>query len=675
MKVTPKDLTIDEKLTLLTGKNLWQTENLNDKIPSVFMSDGPCGLRKLERIPSEIDDMNCDYTIVKSTTMPTLSAVANTWNKELAYLDGKSIADECVEHNVDILLAPGVNIKKTPVNGRNFEYFSEDPLLTGELAKSFIMGVQDKGVGTCIKHFALNNRENERGYQSSDVDERTIMEIYTSAFKKAFEADPYSLMCSYNPVNGIYASENPYLLNEILRKKLGYNGVVISDWSAVHNAYKAHNATLDIEMPHNRKSFNFLKDAYEKNLISEQTIDECVQRILDLVYKCNSNNKKVEFTKQERHENAVKIALESAVLLKNNGILPLKHKNVAVGGTPAVVNGTGSARNTSEYIIPSLISLLKEEMPNTCFNEFFRGEQFFPSNQRNTAHKEGYICAYENDAVILSVTNGNDAEGEGYDRTSIKLPPRIEEKIIQTAKYNPNVIVVVYAGSAIDMSAWIDKVSAVIFAGHSGEGINEALAKLIAGKENFSGKLSETFPLCIEDTPSYPDGGNGFAEWYKEGLFVGYRHYDRYNLPVLFPFGFGLSYAKFEYSDLRINKIDETDYQICYTVKNISNVDGKEISELYVKDVFSSVIRPEKELKGFSKNLIKAGESVEVKINLNKDAFAYYSMSIKDWYVENGTFEILIGSSANDIHLKGKIQINLPDEEQFSVLNKATSNF
>ena len=670
MKITAKDLSLDEKITLLTGKNLWQTEDFNGKIPSIFMADGPSGLRKLERIPSKKDDLNCEYTTVKSTAMPCLSAVANTWNTELAYLDGKTIADECVEHDVDILLAPGVNIKRTPVCGRNFEYFSEDPVLAGELAKAYISGAQDKGVGTCIKHFALNNREDERTYQSIDVDERAINEIYTLAFKKAFEAKPYSLMCSYNPVNGIYASENPYLLDYHLRGQLKYDGVVISDWGAVYNPYKAHNATLDIEMPYNGKSFKTIKDAYEKGLISLETIDSCVDRILNLVYKCKAADKKVEFSKDERHENAVKIALESVVLLKNDGILPLKDKNVAVSATPAVIGGWGSSRVVTDYEVPSLISQLEKEQPDTCFTEFYHGEQYYPKAMRYNALKEGYIAAYQNDAVILGVTDGNDAEGEGYDRRSIKLHERIEEKIIKTAKINPNVIVVVYAGSAIDMSAWIDKVRAVIYAGHSGEGVNEALAKLITGKENFSGKLSETFPLSLQDIPSYGDNGNGFSEWYKEGLFVGYRHYDKYNLPVLFPFGHGLSYAKFEYGNLKIDKISETDYELSYTITNVSDVDGKEVSEVYIKDVFSSVIRPEKELKRFSKNLIRAGETITVKVNLSKDAFAFYSPNVKDWYVENGAFEVLVGASATDIRLKGKIDINLPDDEQFTVVNK-----
>lgn len=683
MKITADKLILEEKLELLTGKNSWQTCDFNGKIPSISVADGPSGLRKIEdpsagggndekRNPPQYSLLSAwcynEPITRRATAMPTLSSIANSWSKDMAYLDGKIIADECVEAGVDILLAPGVNIKKTPLCGRNFEYFSEDPLLSGELAKSFVCGVQDKGIGTCIKHFALNNRETEKLEQSSEVDERTLHEIYLTPFEKVLEANPTTVMCAYNPFNGVYCAENKYLLKDILRKRFKYEGVVVSDWNAVLSRYKSLKATLDLQMPFSEEAFYNLKTAYDNGYITDKEIDDSVNRILNLVYKCKQENKKVELTAEQRHEAAVKIATESMVLLKNeDNLLPLKAKSVAIGGAAPILGGIGSSRVCTAYEAKPLVEHLKEEMPSVEFLDF--GKCIYLDNDGTASHfKKCYTKAYDAETVILTVSNGPFAEGEGYDRCSLKLHNRVEELICKVSEFNKNVIIVLYAGCVIDMSNWIDKVKAVVFAGLSGEGVTEALAKLISGRECFSGKLSETFPLKIEDIPDYDNYMDGLVEWYKEGIFVGYRHYDKFKKEVQFPFGFGLSYADFTYSNLVVKKVAETEYEISYDITNNSDFDAKEVSQVYIKDVFSSVIRPIKELKAFSKNLIKPKETITVSHTLSDRAFAYYSTIEKDWYVENGVFEILVGSSSRDIKLKEKININLPDFTQHSVL-------
>ncbi len=683
MKITADNLTLDEKLILLTGKNSWQTSDINGKIPSISVADGPSGLRKIEdplagggndekRNPPQYSLLSAwcynEPITRRATAMPTLSSIANSWSKEIAYLDGKIIADECVEADVDVLLAPGVNIKKTPLCGRNFEYFSEDPLLTGELAKSFVSGVQDKGVGTCVKHFALNNRETEKLEQSSEVDERTLNEIYLTPFEKVLEANPSTIMCSYNPVNGVYCAENKHLLKDILRDRFKYQGVVVSDWNAVLNRYKSLKATLDLQMPFSKNAYDNLKSAYDNGCITDKEIDDSVNRILNLIYLCKQSNKKVEFSIEQRHRTAVKVATESMVLLKNeDDILPLKSKSVAIGGCAPILGGIGSSMVCTSYKVKPLVEHLKEEMPHVEFLDF--GNCIYLDNDGTASHfRRCFVKAYDAETVILAVGNGPFAEGEGYDRCSLKLHHRVEELICKVSEYNKNIIVVLYAGCVVDMSNWIDKVKAVVFAGLLGEGVTEALAKLISGKECFSGKLSETFPKKIEDIPDYDNYMDGLVEWYKEGIFVGYRHYDKFNKEVQFPFGFGLSYADFAYSNLVVKKVTETDYVVSYDITNNSDFDAKEVSQVYVKDVFSLVVRPVKELKAFSKDLIKAKQTITVSHTLSNRAFAYYSTIDKDWYVENGVFEILVGSSSRDIKLKEKIQINLPEFTQHSVL-------
>ncbi len=663
MKFNVNDLTLEEKLKLLTGKTSWQTNDLDGKIPSLFLADGPNGLRKMEikSIETEENGIITSKTTFPATAMPNTVVVANTWNPEMAYLNGATIADDCIDKDVDVLLAPGVNMKRNALNGRNFEYFSEDPYLAGKMGRAFVEGVQNKGIGTSLKHFIANNGEFDRLGMSNELDERTMREIYLPAFEEVLKAKPWTVMCAYNPVNGVYASANKKLLKKLLRDEFGFDGLIVSDWGAVHDHAKAIKATLDLRMPHNLKALEQLKTALDSGEITEEDVDARVQKILDLIEKkLNADKtKKVTTTKQQRHENAVKIAKEGIVLLKNeDNILPLKNiKKLSVVGkfnAQPALGGGGSAYVKTEYQIEPLSELLARKLGVEVYAGAVTGTDLVLSSNFIRQNLEQI---YSSDVAILCVGEQAPVVGEGHDRESMKLTAVQENLIINASKYNENLVVVLHGGSAIDMSAWIDKVKAVVFAGFSGEGANEALCSILTGETAPSGKLNETFPLCLEDTVTKGNLSDGQVEWYKEGLFIGYRHYDKNKLDVLYPFGHGLSYAKFEYSNLKVEKQGDYDYVVSYDIKNLSEIDAKEISQVYVKDVFSSVVRPIRELKGFSKDFIKAGETKRIKIDLDYRSFAYYSTVFDEWTVESGAFIIEVGASSRDIKLSQEIII------------------
>ncbi|MBR1675800.1 MAG: glycoside hydrolase family 3 C-terminal domain-containing protein [Clostridia bacterium] len=668
MKYDINKLTLDEKLNLLMGDGAWKTSSANGKLRQVVVADGPSGLRKMYG-KSETETET-------ATAMPTLSIVASTWDEELARLDGATIADDCIEHGVDVLLAPGANVKRTPLNGRNFEYLSEDPYLAGTMARGFINGVQEKGIGTSLKHYAANNREIYRLSQSSEIGERALREIYLRPFEIAVKAQPWTVMCSYNAVNGVLAAENGYLLKEILRDTFGFEGLIVSDWGAVYEAFRSVKATLDLRMPQDKRHAEQLKEALDKGYITMDDIDYCVNNVLKLIEKAETAEKKIETTKEQRHENAVNIAKAGMVLLKNeDNILPLKNSgNYFVAGGVAidpVIGGIGSALVQTEYKQKPLGELLAEKLPNADIQSS-ENPHINTWAVRRRAYlaylKNSLVKAYGKDAVIIGV-NGEE-EGESFDRRSIRLEKEYELIIKEFAKYNKNIIVLLNVGSAIDVSPWIDDVKAVLYTGFSGEGINEAAASILVGETNPSGKLAETFPICLYDTYTGEEVGNGFVESYTDGVFVGYRHYDKYDLDVAFPFGFGLSYSKFKYDNLRIEKVGECDYKVLFDVENISGIGGAEVAQLYIKEVFPMVERPEKELKGFKKVFLKAGEKKTVEIELNYRSFAYYLTPYKRWHVQNDIYEIMVGASSRDIRLQKSVKIELPPETQQSQINK-----
>ena len=659
MKYDIKSLTIDEKIAMLTGSDYWHTSSANGKIDSIIMQDGPCGLR------NSITEFGKP---VPSTVMPSPASVASSWNPSLARLNGEVMADDCCERDVDVLLAPGVNIKRTPLCGRNFEYMSEDPLLAGVIAKAVIEGVQSRGVGTSLKHFCCNNRETNRIAQSSEVDERTLHEIYLAPFEKAIEAKPWTVMCSYNRINGVLASENRYLLNDILREKLGFDGLIVSDWGATRNAWRAVKATVDLTMPHEQTFAAQLRDAFDRGIVTEEEIDERVTKVLELVEKAKAQPKKAIMSKDERHAAAYRIAQECIVLLKNeDNLLPLRGGKIHVDGIfkeKAAIGGGGSAHVVSDYPQRSLATELRTRLGDQA--ELIETEAVVDCRGFSFHIDKIYEAAYGADVTVLTVGTDSAIESEMFERTSLKLPPVVENMILHTAEVTDNLVVVLECGSSIDVSAWIDKVKALVYAPFIGEAAQEAIADVLTGKVNPSGKLAETFPICLEDTYVGSYLGNAFWERYSEGVFVGYRYYDSAEMDVAFPFGYGLSYANFEYSDLEIVKKSELDYDVSFTVTNTSDVAGKEVCQLYVRDVFSYVSRPVKELRGFDKVCLGAGESCRVTIPLNKRSFAYYNPTTHDWFVENGDFEIMVGASSRDIRLIKKIRIDLPEQEQFS---------
>lgn len=651
-------LTIDEKIRLICGQGVWHTADLNGKIPQLLLCDGPVGLRKVC-----YDEMTGREYDQKSVAYPSIQVLANTWNKQCAYKMGEAIADDCMDADVDIILAPGVNIKRNPLCGRNFEYFSEDPFLTGALAYEYIKGVQDGGIGVCLKHYYCNNLETNRYELSSDVDERTLREIYLKPFEMACKAKPVSVMCAYNRINGVYASENKKGFR-ILRDEFGFDGAIISDWSAVRNRTRAAKAGLDLEMPFNQSNYEGLVNDYKEGKITEAEISACAKRVYDFIFRCKKmrKNKKHNNTVAERQKIAEEIAQEGIVLLKNDGVLPISHgASVSVCGKYAspqddigLISGGGSSE------VPWIGE--KFDLPKILRDKFG-----LTVNYRTVFWENGIITwgagageafrfAAASDLSIVCVGTGQKYEREGYDRDTLRLPKTQEDIILESVRWNPNTIVIVFAGGPIDMSAWKNKVKAIVYAGFGGEGMGESLANILMGVVNPSGKLSESFPEKLEDSPSFAKYQNACVSRYQEGLDVGYRYYVTYDVPVAFPFGFGLSYSIFEYQDLSLSVANNV-LRVNYSIKNNSDREGKEISQIYIKPISPYVYRPRYELKAFSKDLIAPGIKTEITIMLEKEAFSYFSVAKDQWAADDGLYEILVGSSSQDIRLKSLVSI------------------
>ena len=671
MKYDLKLLTVDEKIQLLMGKNTWQTKDIDGKLPSLFLSDGPSGLRRIVFEYDENGNTVSKHT-APATAMPAASSLSYTWSPELARLDGEVIADECIEKNADVLLAPGVNIKRTPLCGRNFEYFSEDPLVAGKLAKAFIEGVQSRNVGTSLKHFCVNNAENDRSYKSTEIDERTLREIYLPAFERALEAKPWTVMCSYNPINGVWASENNKILRKLLREELGFEGLIVSDWGAVHDMPRAVKAGVDLTMPYRELYLNELREAYARGEVTEAEIDECCERVLRLIELCESRDKEVKMSRNERHGAAKRIADEAIVLLKNdNNTLPLKGGKIYVEGGFAKkppIGGGGSSLVTCDYSFVPLGELVANNLGDCCELVSANGRYTTTVDSKGARALPNILAAaMRADTVVLAVGNDSLCESESFDRTTMRLDKRQEDAIIALSRAAKKLVVVLYTGTAIDMSAWIDKVSAVVLAGYAGEAVNEAVADVLTGKVCPSGKITETYPLTENDVPVFAVDTTRPYEVYSDGVLVGYRHYDYYEKEVLFPFGHGLSYTSFEYSNLKVDKQGESDYTVSFDVTNTGAVDGKEVCQIYVSDLLSMVIRPVRELRAFEKVMLRSGETKRISISLSYRDFAYYSTAHDSWHVENGEFEILVGASSRDIRLSERIDIQLPREKQHTL--------
>ncbi|NMI07535.1 glycosyl hydrolase [Paenibacillus sp. SZ31] len=657
-------MTLEEKAGMCSGLDFWHLKGVERLgIPSIMVTDGPHGLRKQD---GSADHLGLTSS-VPATCFPSAAGLASSWDKELARQVGVALGEECQAEDVAVLLGPGVNIKRSPLGGRNFEYFSEDPLLSTQMATGHIQGVQSQGVGTSLKHFAVNNQEERRMSIDAVVDERTLREIYLASFEGAVkDGQPWTVMCSYNKVNGTYAGENEWLLTDILKDEWGHEGLVVSDWGAVNERADSLAAGLELEMPTSggigeRKVI----DAVESGQLPLDKLDRAVERLLKLIF--NAVDQKQEgatYNKDEHHQLARKVAAESMVLLKNEeGLLPLgREGEVALIG--AFARKPRFQGGGSSHINPTKVDDIVEEMTQVAGEgvafSYAPGYRIEADDVDETLMHEAVQAAQSADTAVVFVGLPDRYESEGYDRTHLRLPDNHIRLIEEIAKVQSRVVVVLSNGSPVEMP-WLTQVQAVLEAYLGGQAVGGAIADLLYGEVNPSGKLAETFPAKLSHNPSYLNfPGEGDRVDYREGIFVGYRYYDKKELDPLFPFGYGLSYTTFEYADLKVDRTELTDQDevnVHVQVTNTGDRAGKEIVQLYVSDVESTVIRPVKELKAFAKVALEPGESEVVSFTLNKRSFAYYNVDMKDWHVETGEFDIQVGSSSRDIHVHTRVNV------------------
>ena len=658
IKTLVSQMTLEEKCGLLSGLDFWHTKPVERLgVPAVMVSDGPHGLRKQDQ---QADHLGMNDSI-KAVCMPAACATAASFDKEQIRLMGEAIGSSCQHEQLSVVLGPAVNIKRSPLCGRNFEYFSEDPYLAGEMAAAFIGGVQSKNVGTSIKHFAANNQEHRRMSSSSNVDERTLREIYFPAFETSVrKSQPWTVMCSYNRINGVYASEDPWLLTDVLRGDWGFEGYVMSDWGAVSDRVAGVAAGLDLEMP----SSGGINDrkvlaAVRSGQLSEAVVDQAVERILRINYKYLENAKpETPWDKEADHLLAAEIAADCMVLLKNEGVLPLnKEDEVAFIGEFAAkprFQGGGSSHINCFKTTSAL------EAAKGLKVRYARGYSVAADEATDEMIAEAVEAAKAAKVAVVFAGLPDAYESEGYDRTHMNMPACQNKLIEAVAAANPNTVVVLHNGSPVEMP-WLPRVAGVLEAYLGGQAVGIATVRVLYGDVNPSGRLPETFPRKLSDNPSYLFyGGEGNEADYREGIFVGYRYYDKKDMDVLFPFGFGLSYTTFAYSDLRLSAGSITDQDTLtatVTVTNTGSRPGKTVVQLYVGDQESTVLRPVRELKGFEKVALQPGESKDVSFTLDKRSFAYWNSQIHDWHVETGKFTIEIGQSSRQIEVSGTVTV------------------
>lgn len=657
IKKIMSEMTLEEKASLCSGWDFWHFKGIDRLgVPSMMVSDGPHGLRKQA---DAADHLGINEAIV-ATCFPTGVSIASSFDRALAKKVGETLGEEALAENVGTLLGPAINIKRSPLCGRNFEYFSEDPYVAGELAASYIDGVQSKEVGVSMKHFAINNQEGRRMTISSEVDERTMREIYLAPFETAVKrSHPWTIMCSYNKINGVYASENKWLLTDVLRNEWGFDGIVITDWGAINDRVEGLKAGLEIEMPSSGgKNDRKIVEAVKSGELDESVLDTACERILNIIAKYEGKTASAEYDRVKHHEIARQIATECMVLLKNDdNILPLaKDKKYAFIGAyakaPRFQGGGSSHINT--YKVDGAWEVAED------IEKVYAEGYGITDEIDDNKIKEAVKAAKESDIAIVFAGLPEHYESEGFDRKHIDMPPCQNALIEEVAKANPNTVVVLHNGSPVAMP-WLDKVKGVLEVYLGGEAVGGATYDVLFGSVNPSGKLAETFPIALEDVSSsaYFPGYQKTVE-YREGLYVGYRYFDKADKDVLFPFGYGLSYTNFEYSDVSLDKseIDCNDsVTVSFKVKNVGSVAGKEVAQVYVADRESTVHRPIKELKGFEKIYLEPNEEKVVSITLDKRSFAFYNVGAHDWQVETGTFDILVGASSQDIRLATSVEV------------------
>lgn len=663
-------MTLKEKASLCSGKDFWHLKSIERLgLPEIMVCDGPHGLRKQNAENKKVGIGNS----YPATCFPTAVTTACSWDRDLIYKMGQALAEECLQHGVSVLLGPGVNIKRSPLCGRNFEYFSEDPELAGEMGAAFIAGVQSKGIGTSLKHFAGNSQEMKRMTSNSIIDERALREIYLRAFEKAVKkSQPWTVMNAYNLLNGTYCSENDWLQNKVLRDEWGFKGAVVSDWGAVNDRVAGLNAGNDLEMP-SSGGVNDAKivEAVKCGVIDETTLDERVDKLIDIILKGAANKKPgYKFDVKAHNLLSRQIAEQSMVLLKNDGnILPLKRvegEYVAVIGAFADnprYQGAGSS-----IINPTMIDSGRRAFNNSPISVKF-ADGYDRSGKRK--NEDAYIteaCNLAKNAskAVVFIGLTDDYESEGFDRSTMKLPDGHNRLVEAVSRVNDNVIVVLEGGSPVEMP-WADDVKAILNAYLGGQSVAPAIVDVLTGKANPCGKLAETYPVCLKDTPTsfrYPDSKEDVQ--YRESIFIGYRYYDKVERNVRFPFGFGLSYTSFEYSDIKLKKKNLTKGEgakVTFTIKNTGDVAGSEIAQVYVAKPESKIFRAPKELKGFIKIHLEPGEEKKVTVELDDRAFAFWNTATEDWCVESGEYKILVGASSRDIRLEAAAKMKSEDDE------------
>ncbi len=655
-----KELTIEEKASLCSGQDFWHTKAIERLgIPSMMMCDGPHGLRKQK---GEGDHLGI-YESIETVCYPSASALASSFDRNVLSELGTALGKECQAEQVGMLLGPGVNIKRSPLCGRNFEYFSEDPYLSGELASSYVSSLQKQGVSACVKHFAANNQETRRMSGSSEIDERTLHEIYLPAFEAVVKkGKTRSVMCAYNAVNGVFASENKQLLTDILREKWDYQGMVVTDWGAVKDRVKGLRAGLDLEMPGGPGvQDGKIVEAVKNGGLKEEVLDKAVRNVLSMIsdYMDHQNAESV-IDREQCAKLSAKLAEQCAVLLKNEGVLPIsKEKKVVFIGEFAKkprYQGAGSSHIHVEHPVGAweAASGLGMEV------EFAEGYRVHEDADTKRLREEAVKAAQEAEIAVIFAGLPDSYESEGGDRESLAMPENQNLLISAVAQVQPNTVVVLHGGSCMELP-WIEQAAAVLLVHLGGHRGGQASVRLLYGEGNPSGKLAETWPLKLEDNPSYLNfpGEDGIVQ-YREGIFVGYRYYDKKKMDVLFPFGYGLSYTDFCYEELKLDKTqmkDTEELTVGCRITNTGRYPGSEAVQLYVRDAESTAIRPVRELKGFEKVTLEPGESREVFFTLDQRAFASYDTGLHNWYVESGTFLIEVGASSRDIRLCGEVSV------------------
>ena len=660
-----KELSLKEKASLLSGGDVWQTEAVARlDIPSIFLVDGPHGVRY-------VADRHHADPAQKATCFPTAVNLAAGWDLDLIKKVAAALAEESKARGVDVLLGPGINMKRSPLGGRNFEYFSEDPFLSAELAIAFIKKVQNKGIGTSLKHYAANNQEHKRFSIDAQIDERPLREVYLAAFEKVVKkANPWTIMAAYNQINGDFATENEYLLQDILRDEWGYDNLIVSDWWAIHDRVKALKAGLDLEMP-GADPVNDQKivDAVEAGELSQEIVDESAARVLDLILKAQETEKNTELPAEEHHQLAKEIAGDTIILLKNQGdLLPLTEAKIAEKESLLVVGelaqevryqGIGSSQ-VNPTRLDNHYQALEDKFAEELAVHYTPGYSSEAEAEENENLREKALREAENkDYVIIYAGLPDKVEAEGYDRKDMQLPQEQNQLIKELAKVNPNIIVVLNNGAPVDIRQWLDNVSAVIEAGLPGQAGALALAEIITGEVNPSAKLAESYPLKLEDNPSYLDfpGSNGTVR-YGEGIYIGYRYYDKKKMDVLFPFGFGLSYTEFAYRALEVPDYlaEGEKLKLKVLIENTGQFTGKEVVQLYISQSSPALERPPKELKGFAKIELEPGEKEWLELELDYQDLAYYHPDA-GWIVEEDQYKIMIGASSRDIKFTEEIQV------------------